>query len=157
VGFFGASQAGWVIPLAARLTQRPPQFNIILSGAAVSTGEEAFYSMLTGDGLRPAQVSDLAEAHRRLRERPGAEGFDPRPLLAASTIPTLWLLGGRDWSVPTLASVAVLDSITRAGRGAHTVLVYPEAGHDLRDVASGKAAPVWGNLLTWLYDRDLGP
>src|SRR6185503_7813205 len=54
LGFFGASQAGWIIPLAAEQLDPKPRFQIILSGAAVSTGIEAYYSQLTGDGQRAA-------------------------------------------------------------------------------------------------------
>jgi hypothetical protein len=53
VGFLGASQAGWIIPLA--LSKAAPDeaaFAIILSGPATSVGLEMEYSRLTGDGVR---------------------------------------------------------------------------------------------------------
>ena len=34
LGFFGASQAGWIIPLAAELTRTRPRYQVILSGNA---------------------------------------------------------------------------------------------------------------------------
>ncbi len=79
----------------------------------------------------------------------GSAGFDPAPILRTLPVPTLWLLGGLDQSVPTFATVRVLQSMG-AGKGAHTVVVYPEAGHDLRDVASGEDAPIWRDITTWL-------
>ena len=54
LGFFGASQAGWIIPLAAEQTRTRPRFHVILAGNAVSTGVEQYYSDLTGDGTRTA-------------------------------------------------------------------------------------------------------
>jgi dienelactone hydrolase len=115
LGFFGASQAGWIIPLAAELTRRPPRFNVILSGPAVSTGVEQYYSDLTGDGTRAPQVSDRAEVERLVLGFDGSPGFDPAPLLKASRVPTLWLLADHDESVPVFASVKVLAGIQAGG------------------------------------------
>ena len=150
VGFFGASQAGWIIPLAAELTRTRPRFQVILSGNAVSTGVEQYYSDLTGDGSRPPQVADRAEIERRVLGFTGRPGFDPAPVLLASRTPTLWLLGDRDQSGPTFASVRVLDAIRATGNDRHTVIRYPNADHALRDVATGNALPVWNDMMTWL-------
>ena len=68
IGFFGASQAGWIIPLAAELTRTRPRFHVILSGNAVSTGVEQYYSDLTGDGTRAPQLADRAEIERLVVE-----------------------------------------------------------------------------------------
>ena len=111
LGFFGASQAGWIIPLAAQQLSPQPRFHIVLSGAAVSTGVEELYSQLTGDGLRDPQLTDPAEIKERVDGFTGPNGFDPAPLLQALQVPTLWLLGERDESVPTFATVRAIDSI----------------------------------------------
>jgi len=153
LGFFGASQAGWIIPLAAELTRRPPRFNVILSGAAVSTGIEQHYSDLTGDGTRAPRVSDRAEVERLTTSFSGSPGFDPLPVLSATRVPTLWLLGGRDESVPTLASARVLDSIRAAGNDSHTVIWYAAADHGLRDVDTERPMPVWDDMMNWLRER----
>ena len=153
VGFFGASQAGWVIPLAAGLTRRPPRFHVILSGPAVSTGVEQYYSDLTGDGMRAPRVTERAEVERLTSSFSGRSGFDPRPLLSATRILTLWLLGGRDESVPTFASARVLDEIRATGNDSHTVFVYASANHGLRDVDTGTPAPIWDDMMRWLRDR----
>ena len=153
VGFFGGSQAGWIIPLAAQQLRPPPRFQIILSGAAVSTGVEGYYSALTGDGNRPPQVRDRAEVERRVRAFDGPAGFDPAPLLAASTVPTLWILGDEDESVPTFASLEALDAIRRGGNRSHTVIHYPGVDHELRD-RDGRPAPVGRDSIAWL--RSIG-
>lgn len=152
VGFFGASQAGWIIPLAASRARQPPRFQVILSGAAVSTGVEQYYSDLTGDGIRAPQITDRAELHRRIRDFRGNRGFDPAPVLLASRVPTLWLLGDLDESVPTLLSVQVLDSIRATGNAFHTVRRYPSADHSLRDVATGEAMPIFDQMMSWLQE-----
>ena len=144
LGFFGASQAGWIIPLAAERLHPRPRFHVILSGPAVSTGVENFYSQLTGDGTRAPRVTDPAVIRAQVEGYAGFMGFDPAPLLQTLPVPTLWLLGGVDQSVPTFATVRVLQSMAAAGNGAHTVVVYPEAGHDLRNAA------IWRDMTTWL-------
>lgn len=153
LGFFGASQAGWIIPLAAERLDPPPRFHVVLSGAAVSTGVEELYSNLTGDGHRTAQTGDEREIERQVADYRGPVGFDPAPALGASRVPTLWLLGERDLSVPQLATVRVLDSIRAAGNRSHTVRLYPGMGHDLCDPRTGEAAPVWSDLLAWLREQ----
>ena len=80
----------------------------------------------------------------------GRPGFDPAPVLLASRTPTLWLLGDRDESGPTFASVRVLDTIRATGNDRHTVIRYPNANHALRDVATGDAVPMWDHMMTWL-------
>ena len=155
VGFFGASQAGWVIPLAAELTRRKPGFHVILSGPAVSTGVEQYYSDLTGDGNRAPQVSDRAEVERLTLSFSGRQWFDPLPLLSTSRIPTLWLLGGRDLSVPTFASARTLDSLRAIGNDSHTVIMYPTADHGLRDVETGAPVPLFDDMMRWMGERGL--
>ena len=153
VGFFGASQAGWIIPLAAELLDPPPRFHVILSGAAVSTGVEEFYSTLTGDGHRPPQITDAAEISDRVTAFSGPAGYEPAHQLRASRVPTLWLLGELDESVPTFATVRVLDSIRAAGNSSHTVIVYADTDHGLRNVKTGEAAPLWADAFSWLQDK----
>lgn len=155
LGFFGASQAGWVIPLAAERTRARPRFHVILSGPAVSTGLEQYYSDLTSDGTGPPPVSDRAEVERLTLSFTGRPGFEPLPLLSANRVPTLWLLGGRDLSVPTFASVKTLDTIRAAGNDSHTVIQYADADHSLRDVETGRSAPLWDDMIRWLTARGI--
>lgn len=150
LGFFGASQAGWIIPLAAELTRARPRFHVILSGNAVSTGVEQYYSDLTGDGMRPPQVADRADLERRVLSFSGPPGFDPAPVLLASRVLTLWLFGDRDESGPTFASIRVLDAIRATGNDGHTVIRYPNANHALRDISTGEPVPLWDDMITWL-------
>lgn len=152
IGFFGASQASWIIPLAAERTKRPPRFQILLSGAAVSTGVEQFYSNLTGDGNRPPRVSDRSEIERLVLGFAGDRGFDPVPILQSSPVPTLWLFGDRDESVPVFASVRVLDSIRATGNDRHTVVRHANANHALRDVDTGEPVQFWDLVTRWLSE-----
>lgn len=150
VGLFGASQASWIIPLAAQMVDPAPRFQVILSGAAVSTGVEQFYSDLTGDGSRAPQVQDPKEIERLVLRFDGEVGFDPRSAIAAMRGPTLWILGDRDQSVPVFATVMVLESLHPDVAARHTVVRFPNAGHDLRDVTSGESVPIWDAMREWM-------
>jgi len=151
LGFFGASQAGWIIPLAAERAKHRPRFQILLASPAVSTGVEQHYSDLSGDGSRPALVADRRDLEARVLAYAGTRGYDPAPVLARSTVPTLWLLGDRDSSVPTFASRRVLDSLSRVGVSIHTVVSFPNADHFLRDADGGPQPPVWNEMMSWLH------
>lgn len=150
IGFFGASQAGWIIPIATERLEPKPRFLVLLAGPAVSTGVENFYSRLTGDGLRAPEVTDAGEIRAQVASYSGFTGYDPAPTLTSQRVPTLWLLGEDDESVPTFETVRVLTSIRAAGNGSHTVVVYPGVDHALRDVRTREPAPVWRDLLAWL-------
>ena len=150
LGLFGASQAGWIIPIAAERLEPKPRFHVLLSAPAVSTGVEAFYSRLTGDGSRAPEIQEENVIRAQVSAYAGVAGYDPAPTLRLLPVPTLWLLGEDDRSVPTFATVRALEAIRGAGHRAHTVVVYPGADHALRDVGTGAALPVWRDLRTWL-------
>jgi uncharacterized protein len=150
-GYFGASQAGWIIPLASSRADPPADFHIILSGPAMSSGLEGRYSELTGDG---ASFTDTAGLALRLQDLSGPIGFNPVPLWEQLHVPTLWLLGDRDGSVPTSVTVANLDTLIQNGHTEHRVVRFPNAGHDLRDVTSDEPVALWERLMTWWPERN---
>jgi uncharacterized protein len=147
IGLVGASQAGWVAPIAAVRSRGRVAFIAVADGAAVTGGEERLYSKLAGEedaDSPPLTAERRREIERRLDD--GVSGFDPRPYLARLTVPGLWLYGGRDKSVPTARS----SSILRSFAGKHfDVVVYPEAGHGLLDVppSDPRALPT---LVAWV-------
>ena len=75
--------------------------------------------------------------------------------LRASRVPTLWLLGERDESVPTFATVRVLDAIRADGNLSHTVIVYQDADHGLRNVTTGEPVSLWSDAFSWLEANGL--
>lgn len=152
-GFFGASQAGWIIPLAVTKCRDRPSFLIVISGTPATTGLEGHYSQLTGDGAGPPRLTDWSELKRRTLEFAGDSGFDPLPIWKSIDCETLWLLGDIDLSVPTFASVEILDAQLRSGHSEHRVVRYPNAGHDLRDVDTGEPADIWPTVVEWYQNR----
>ena len=139
VGLIGPSQAGWIIPIAAR--RSTPAFMILLVGPTVSVGEEMYYSQFAERTSTP-----VAELSARLASYSGPRGFDPRPVLETLDVPGLWLLGGADRSIPTIETVRILDQFIARGRPFARV-VYPHAGHDLR------GAMFWDDVDRWLSER----
>ena len=125
IGLVGASQAGWIIPLAASLSP-DVKFMVLIVGPTVSVGVENYYSSL----VELALTVPLEEAYARSSVYDGPPGFDPRPILESSSTPGLWLLGGVDRSIPTPLTVEVLQSLQESGRPYHWI-VYPDAGHNL--------------------------
>jgi dienelactone hydrolase len=152
VGFLGASQAGWIIPLA--LSKAAPDeaaFAIILSGPATSVGLEMEYSRLTGDGVREAEPLAAEAIERRLAEYSGPHGLDTVPLLARLRTKTLWLLGDRDASIPIGRTQQNLERVIASGAPI-TVKTYPGADHGL-GLGGGRAAPFWEDALEWMRTR----
>jgi uncharacterized protein len=146
VGFLGASQAGWIVPIAAAHSA-DVAFTVLASGPTVTTGEESFYSQLTGDvdvvdDTARATLSKQLAAH-------GPSGFDPKPFLAQESVPGLWLFGAADGSIPVPESLAVLDTLKAQGRD-FTYVVFPGAGHGLLDVDPPPPKQVIPTIIDWV-------
>ena len=107
IGLMGVSQAGWVIPLAARRAPRAA-FMVLVVGPTVSVGLEIYYSDLAERTAVP-----LEQVYPQLAAFSGPVGFDPRPTLEAISTPGLWILGEQDRSIPTPHTVAVLTEPAR--------------------------------------------
>lgn len=172
IGLAGISQAGWIMPLAASRSG-DVAFIVSVSGPAVSCGMEDWYSQLTGEyraypkfqAPAPYAEGELSddEIERKLHDYTGPPGFDPVPVVASLRIPSLWLLGGRDRSVPTARSVANLEQLIAAGAPVE-LRVYPDGDHALTrgGGSSAKEAGInrlfrridfWADAEDWLRRR----
>ena len=132
IGLLGASQAGWVVPLAAVRSNGGVAFTALVDAPAVSTGEEDLYSQRTGEQGSLLRLASFVRTAGGLRI-PGPAGFDPRSYLEQLETPGLWLYGGADRSQPTDEDVDVLNRLKAKGKE-FTLLVYPQADHGLLDV-----------------------
>jgi pimeloyl-ACP methyl ester carboxylesterase len=148
IGLAGASQAGWIVPIAAADAPDIP-FVILQSGPAVTLGEEEYYSELTRDfdcgrgGLPPA------EADTQVRAR-GPSGFDPRPYLSRMTQPGLWLYGLEDIQQPSRLSIDRLQVLIDAGQD-FTYVAFAEANHFLAP-GSECVASIPFDFVTPMFD-----
>ena len=134
IGLAGVSQAGWVVPIAAAKTQ--PAFMLLIVGPTVSIGVENFYSNIVEVTNAPVE-----EGYKQLPSFNGFHGFDPKPVLESLNVPGLWLLAGEDRSIPTPATVAILDQLIASGKP-YTHVVFPGVGHNL--------PPSWPDIDQWL-------
>ena len=148
VGFYGVSEAGWVVPLANSRLREPVAFTALVSGPTVTTGEEKVWSDNAGEGEPgPLTVEKKAEATQALQEA-GPSGFDPAPYIKQMQTPGLWLFGGGDKSIPTDRSVAILKQMKAQGKK-FTIIVFPRADHGLVDnVPTAPEAPQ--TLVSWI-------
>lgn len=129
LGIWGISQGGWIAPLAAKFNPKVA-FIALVSGPSVSTGEENYYSALTGDGhegadnqLTQADIEALVDARE-------PSGFDPYLTLENLSIPILWVFGGADSSVPVTKSIKRLEALQELGNS-YEIALYPKSSHIL--------------------------
>ena len=59
-------------------------------------------------------------------------GYEPMPVLRASTTPQLWVLGTDDLEAPSLETGRRIKSLIDAGRG-YTLAIYPGAEHGMTE------------------------
>ena len=136
VGLSGNSQAGWILPAAARALGDVP-FMVVLSGPVCTIGEELFYSDLAEWSERP-----LDGVYTQLLTFKGPHGYDPVPDLRAIETRTLWLFGLDDRSIPVRTSIARLRSLTASGKPFEW-RTYESMGHQL-------PMSVWQDVDPWL-------
>lgn len=146
VGLFGASEAGWVVPLAVS-RNRHVAFVALGSGPAVSTKEEDRWSKAAHeDDPTPLPPGEKEKLYADLEH---GGGFDPLPYIRGMTIPGLWLYGGGDRSIPADRSAALIRGLHR---DTFTVVVFPGAGHGLFDTppTDERATPT---LIRWVKQQ----
>lgn len=151
IGFFGASQAGWIVPQAALLSENV-SFISLLSGPTVSVGIENFYS-----GLTPNQGGSVtleqAETYSEQLANIHSVGYDPRQALEALDVPGLWILGARDASIPVRETAAILNEIKDELGKDFTIFIYPNANHGMFDAETGIQEPFMSEvLIPWIKE-----
>jgi dipeptidyl aminopeptidase/acylaminoacyl peptidase len=145
VGFYGISQAGWIIPQAAVRAGGAVSWAVIESGPLVTQGEsDSFYDVVQSAG-------SIAEAEAQAQAL-GPSGYDPAPWVRQLAIPVLWLYGGDDRNQPTGRSMQLLRGLA-AGHDFETAL-YPGAPHSLFDRA-GFPDGLFARVAGWLTAHSL--
>ena len=141
----GASQAGWIIPLAASLGNI--YLTAIFSGPTVSVGEEIYYSSLAENGKYA-----LAEANKMVLSYEGIKGFDPIPYLRRITRPSLWIFGKEDESIPVDRSIQLLKQVRDKFSLPIQIQVVPGVNHSMRS-KDGKVSDYVSNILHWMKEQ----
>ncbi|MFL5930675.1 MAG: alpha/beta hydrolase family protein [Gaiellaceae bacterium] len=160
IGIAGASQAGWIMPVAA---SREPaiRFMVGFVPPTLTQGETDLWAQLNDQGRSPPTRSD-EELEAEVR-RAGPSGVDPMPAIRAMRIPAVWLFGGKDRIVPTRLCVERLDPVTReAGRdfsyrtfpgGTHGLVLTPNGLLDEQARSSHMVDGLYQAVRDWLQAR----
>jgi dienelactone hydrolase len=158
-GFFGLSQAGWIVPSAAR-GNKAVRFIVMISSPTVPTAVQLAYQALNGDAV---SCLSLAEAGRVARDHAPRTGSDPAPAIASLDIPGLWIYGSSDPLAPFAESMAILDAMKKRN---FTLKLAPRAGHELflvdhdtedeRQLSPGISPVAIETLRAWLHEQASG-
>jgi dienelactone hydrolase len=136
IGLAGMSQAGWIVPHAAR-ELGDATFMVILSGPVCSVGLENYYSELAEWSDRP-----LDEVYALLPNFKGPHGYDPVPVLQSLHTPGLWLLGVDDRSIPVRDTIVNLKALAASGHPFEW-RTYEGQGHSL-------SPAIWDDIGPWM-------
>ncbi|KEQ30617.1 alpha/beta hydrolase family protein [Pedobacter antarcticus] len=152
LGFIGFSQAGWIIPLAAK-ENRNVNFMILFSGPVVTTLEQLRFQFYT-EG-KPGFWETHTEAEVREHIRSDADRYqfaatDPRDALAALPIRGLWLFGGKDVQIPVNLSIEHLDALKAKGKP-YEYRLFPELGHN---TSFSKSPDPFNVAIQWIKSGD---
>lgn len=149
IGLIGNSQAGWIMPIAANQNTKISYF-ICISGPAVTFGVEEYFSQLTGDD--PGFYFGLSddEIEKRLNQYSGSTGYDPRPELNKLKIPSFWILGGKDRSVPTKYTIEEIHNLSN--KNLFDIKVFPKGNHSIMNSDDGNRINYWNDIYNWLEE-----
>lgn len=131
LGLMGFSQAGWIIPMAAKRNKKVT-FIVLFSGPVVTTLEQLRFQFYTQGSSIFWDTHTEAEAREHIKNDPDRYQFtntDPRDILSILPIHGLWLFGGKDVQIPTGLSVERLNILKAQGKR-FEYLLFPELGHN---------------------------
>lgn len=153
LGLIGFSQAGWVIPLAAKKNSKV-NFIVLFSGPVVTTLEQLRFQFYTAGNQDFWKTHTEAEAREHVRNDPDRYQFaatDPNEALAKLQIPGLWLFGGKDIQIPVGLSAEHLDMLKAKGKKFDYQL-FPELGHN---TSFSKSPEPFNAAIQWIKSIDL--
>jgi hypothetical protein len=151
IGLFGASQAGWIIPVAANLSSHV-SFIAFKSGPTVPVGAESFFSNMSPNQegwLSDKQIDDFSQRLAAVEW----SGFDPRPSIEALQIPGLWVFGARDASIPVRESATILEEIKTILSKDFKIFIYPTANHFLFHEGDGEESWMKDVVVPWILEK----
>jgi dienelactone hydrolase len=109
VGFHGGSQGGWTVPLAIS-RHGGAAFAVLVSAPATTVDQTDLWSGFSGGGQ---SMPTQSQAEMLAAVRANHTGYDPMPALQALSVPTLWVLGTNDRTVPTAVCVEILSKMNK--------------------------------------------
>lgn len=131
IGLIGGSQAGWIIPLAAKKNKKI-KFMTIFSGALITVKQQLRFQFYTNGNASFWDTHTEEDARKHTMTDPDRYEFidtDPRDVLAQLSIPGLWIFGGKDIQVPVNLSIEQLNVLKTNGKN-YVYKLYPALGHN---------------------------
>jgi len=154
LGLMGFSQAGWIIPIAAKKNSKV-NFMILFSGPVVTTLEQLRFQFYTQRNSRFWETHTEAEVRDHIHSDPDRyqfAGTDPLDALVMLSIRGLWLFGGEDIQAPVNLSIERLNALKAQGKR-YDYQLFPELGHN---TALSKSQEPVSIAIQWIKAID-GP
>ncbi|KZN30031.1 hypothetical protein N480_03545 [Pseudoalteromonas luteoviolacea S2607] len=144
IGLVGASQAGWIIPIAA--VENPlVEFMVLFSSPTITTLEQLrfqFYTNGREDFWENHTDKDALEHTKNDPDRYQFKATDPKDFLNDLSIPGLWLFGEKDIQVPVKMCMEELNVLKATGKPFEYVL-FPSLGHNTNKTEPLDVATHW--------------
>lgn len=131
IGLIGGSQAGWVIPLAAKRNKNI-KFMVIFSGGLVTVREQLRFQFYTHGNSNFWDTHTEEDARKHIFNDADRYQFidtDPRDVLSKLSIPGLWIFGGKDIQVPVKLSIEHLSKL-KSKNNRYEYKLFPDLGHN---------------------------
>ncbi|MCX7554394.1 alpha/beta hydrolase [Marinicella sp. S1101] len=132
IGLSGISQAGWIVPLAAEQA-KAVDFMVVWSGPVTKVSEEDIYSKYTQDhdGADLPSFAEALAARKSPYVWPDFLGVDtnPKDSLEKLQVPSLWVFGAQDGSIPVNLSISRIKDLIQTGKPIEYVL-FSALGHN---------------------------
>ena len=150
IGLIGASQAGWIIPIAANKNPLV-EFMVLLSSPTITTLEQLRFQFYTNGRTEFWENHTENDAREHIKNDPDKYEFettDPKEILKTLSIPGLWIFGEKDIQIPVKMCIEHLNNLKLENKPFDYVL-FPSLGHN-----TNKTEPI--NISTnWIKQKSL--
>jgi len=150
LGLIGASQAGWIIPIAANKNPLV-EFMVLFSSPTITTLEQLrfqFYTNGRTDFWENHTEEDAREHTRNDPDKYQFEATDPKDDLNNLSILGLWLFGEKDIQIPVKMCIEHLNTLKLNNKPFEYVL-FPSLGHN-----TNKTEPI-DIAINWIKQKSL--
>lgn len=150
IGLIGASQAGWIIPIAANKNPLV-EFMVLLSSPTITTLEQLRFQFYTNGRTDFWDNHTEQDAREHIKNDPDKyqfEATDPKESLKTLSIPGLWVFGEKDIQIPVKMCIEHLNSLKLKNKPFDYVL-FPSLGHN-----TNKIEPI-DISVNWIKQKSL--
>lgn len=143
-GYWGISQAGWIVPLALAKFESA-DFFVLWSGPVCTVAEEMEAGIGTGGNFSDDDTARKFVSRLRAERR----DTDPRESLRGLSMPGLWIFGRRDETHPVALSIERLQGLIDQGKTNFSYWLDSAAHHaDLQN-----SRPFLDAMNRWMLER----